>query len=84
MSSQIEFETRLIIQRMVRDACMNTLHRLGGHFHLGIEFAYRYYQALKSDDKQLQKDIRDVYRSFGLPEVLMKEIIKQLEARYKK
>jgi len=84
MSTSIELETNIMLQRMVRDACMKVLGRLGGYYHLSLEFAKRYYQAMKKNDIMLMKDIREVYKSFGVPEPLMKEIIKRIEERYKK
>ena len=80
--TEIPFETRRVIQNIVKNACMKVLKYMGGMYHLGVEFAIRYYIALRSGDKYFAKDVKETYKAFGVPENLMKEIVKQLETRY--
>ena len=63
---------------------MEVLGVLGGQYALGVEFAVRYYVAIKSGDKAFKQDVRDVYRSFGLKPELLDAIAKQMDKRYGK
>lgn len=84
MSENIPVETRLMIHRIVRQICMKIWGFVGPMGVLAQEFAYRYFEALRSGDEALQKDVVDVYKSFGLDEKVIKEIKKLLDERYGK
>lgn len=80
--SDVEVETTIILRRMVRRIFMKKLGYTGPMYQLGLEFARRYLYALKKGDDRLKKDIRDVYRAFGLPRDVIQEIARELEERY--
>lgn len=80
--SEVPIETRIALQRLVRRKCMEVLGVLGGQYALGVEFATRYYVAIKSGDKAFKRDVRDVYRSFGLNPQLLEAIAEEMDKRY--
>jgi len=80
--SDIPLETRLVLQRIVRQICKKVLGFTGPMFAMAVEFACRYYVALKSGNEKFKKDVKYVYKSFGLKPELINAIAKEIEERY--
>ncbi|WP_125670137.1 hypothetical protein [Candidatus Methanodesulfokora washburnensis] len=73
---------RMLLQRIVKDACMKHIGYTGSTYYLALEFAEYASEALKKGDTGWLDDIINTYVSMGLPLDLLQSIVNRLKKKY--
>ncbi len=71
-------EERTIVIRIVEKACMEHAVKRGSTYQLALEFAQYALKAIKTGDEDWLDEIIATYRSMGLSDNLMNNIVERL------